>query len=436
MAIYHYSQKPVSRRSGRSAPAAAAYRAGAKLDGPDGVAHDYRRRSGVLASSLVVPEGSSWARDRQQLWSAAEAAEARKDARTAREHEIALPSELGEAEAVALAQSFARELRDTYGCAVDVSVHRGHTDQRNIHAHLLATTREATAEGLGEKVAPELSDKKRAGMGLTKSKHELEQWRGRWSQLANEHMAAAGVDQKIDHRSLEAQGADRSPQPKIGGAAHAMERRGTTTERGTAALEVEQANQDPDHRFEVALQRQREHVDALEERAARAPKGVNAKELKREVIREIAPEFRAHESAYNNAAREHRQARDAADRAEKRASHYGGFAGALRAIRHPIDAHRAGKELDAAEEKEQAAKGRFDGEKEARKEWKQWADEPRNKQRIHSRASEIRDGLEARQQLPAARQELKQLERKHEPQQRHKHERQHERERDGPQLGM
>ena len=74
MAIYHASMKPVSRSSGRSAVASAAYRAGERLTNErDGITHDFSRKQGVEHTEIVLPEGSDadWARDRSDLWNAA-----------------------------------------------------------------------------------------------------------------------------------------------------------------------------------------------------------------------------------------------------------------------------------------------------------------------------------------------------------------------------
>ena len=97
MAIYHFSMKPVSRASGRSAVASMAYRSGEKLTNErDGITHDYTAKKGVEHAEIVLPKGvnAEWAKDRSALWNAAEFAEKRKDARVAREFEIALPHEL------------------------------------------------------------------------------------------------------------------------------------------------------------------------------------------------------------------------------------------------------------------------------------------------------------------------------------------------------
>ena len=83
MAIYHLTTKPISRSSGRSATASAAYRAACKItDERTGEIHDYTRKSGVLYSEIITPDDVPI--DRSELWNKAEAAERRKDARIAR----------------------------------------------------------------------------------------------------------------------------------------------------------------------------------------------------------------------------------------------------------------------------------------------------------------------------------------------------------------
>ena len=221
MAIFHLSVKPISRSAGRSATAAAAYRAGEKiLDERTGEIHDYARRGGVETADLVLPDGApEWASDRAKLWNAAELAEKRKDACVAREYEVALPAELAPAERRALALDFARDMANHEGCAVDVAIHapgRG-GDNRNHHAHILRTTRKVEADGLGAKLDTEKAGRKRAD--------DLEAVRARWAELTNEHLERAGVAERIDHRSLKEQGIEREPTQHLGPAATGYERR-------------------------------------------------------------------------------------------------------------------------------------------------------------------------------------------------------------------
>ena len=145
MAIYHLSVKPISRTDGRSATAAAAYRAAAKIsDARTGVLHDYTRKQGVVSVTLITPKlAPKWASDRSQVWNAAERAETRKNATVAREFEIALPAELSGLQRQQLAHELAQELVDQHGCIADVAIHEpsGDGDQRNHHAHILLSTR-------------------------------------------------------------------------------------------------------------------------------------------------------------------------------------------------------------------------------------------------------------------------------------------------------
>ncbi|MBD4468170.1 MobA/MobL family protein, partial [Xanthomonas citri pv. citri] len=69
MAIYHLSAQIISRKAGRSATAAAAYRSGSEIvDERTGEVHDYSRKQGVLHSEIVMPQGCKWQPDRAELW--------------------------------------------------------------------------------------------------------------------------------------------------------------------------------------------------------------------------------------------------------------------------------------------------------------------------------------------------------------------------------
>ena len=69
MASYHLSVKTIKRSAGRSATAAAAYRAGCEIACErEGRVHDYRRKLGVEDSFILAPdEAPDWAQDRQAL---------------------------------------------------------------------------------------------------------------------------------------------------------------------------------------------------------------------------------------------------------------------------------------------------------------------------------------------------------------------------------
>lgn len=254
MAIYHLSIKSVSRATGRSATAAAAYRSGSEIhDERTGEEHDYTRKRGIEHAEIVLPDSAAhndinWPRDRAALWNAAELAEKRKDSRVAREYEVALPAELNPEQRLELVREFSREIANRYGCAVDAAIHAPHRegDERNHHAHLLATTRQITATGMGEKTAVELSDTDRKKRGLPVASKELAGIRERWAQMSNEALERHGHTARIDHRTLAAQREDalqrgdtekaaeldREPTKHLGVAATAMERKGQSTDLG------------------------------------------------------------------------------------------------------------------------------------------------------------------------------------------------------------
>jgi hypothetical protein len=236
MAVYFLNMKTFGRSGGSSAASAAAYRAGERIrDERTGKTYDHSERRDVMHKEIVLPsrfadQDMAWARDRARLWNAAESAETRKNARVAREYLVALPVELSPEQRLGLVRGFSRELSDRYGFAVDVAIHAPRdfpgSDPRNFHAHLLTTTREVNAEGLGAKTTLDLNDDTRRKRGMEPAVHELLHVRARWAEVTNEALQEAQVAARIDHRTLQAQGIDREPRPQIPRAAFEMERQG------------------------------------------------------------------------------------------------------------------------------------------------------------------------------------------------------------------
>lgn len=223
---FHCQIKPVSRSAGRSVVAAAAYRAGVALtDARTGVVHDYRRKSGIVLSEVIAPPGCDWARDRGSLWDAAEA-RSRANGRLATECELAIPHELTPEQAAALVRGFAMEIVAKHGVAADIAIHRPHRrhdggDPRNIHAHILFSHLPALPEGLGKGAS-----KAFAGAAA------VEGIRALWAEHVNAAYAAAGIDNRQDHRSYSDQGLDIMPGQHLGPGATTLERAGTPTEPG------------------------------------------------------------------------------------------------------------------------------------------------------------------------------------------------------------
>ena len=236
---YHCSVKPVSRSAGRSAVAAAAYRTGARLhDHALARTHDYTRRSGVVTTFALAPEGAPhWALDMEALWNAAEAAENRCNSQLAREYELALPSAVSPEEREAIARGFAKHLVDRYGVAVTGAIHqpsrRG--DMRNFHAHILATTRRMEPHGLAKKTR--ILDDRRTGP------QEVRHLRQYACDAINSALERAGVAERVDARSFESRGIAREATEHLGPTASEMERRGEETDRGSRNRDIKAGNE-------------------------------------------------------------------------------------------------------------------------------------------------------------------------------------------------
>ena len=94
IAIYHFEAKMISRGTGRSVVAAAAYASCSKIyNDYDGMMHDYTRKHGCVYSEIFLPSNAppEW-QDRTELWNAVEAAEkAKKELSSAQTTNVNLP---------------------------------------------------------------------------------------------------------------------------------------------------------------------------------------------------------------------------------------------------------------------------------------------------------------------------------------------------------
>jgi MobA/MobL family len=232
MAIYHLNAKVISRGKGKSATAAAAYRAAEKIyDERTGLTFDYSRKIGVYATEIIAPDHApNWVCDRARLWNEVELFENRKNSRLAREFDIALPGELTHDQKQELVRNFVREQLVSQGMIADVAFHD--LESHNPHVHIMLTTRKINEQGFSEK---ERSwDSRDFLVGIRES----------WSNYANQALEQAGVIERIDHRTLEEQGINRIPQIHLGPDVAAMMDKGIPTERGEEYLSISSANQE------------------------------------------------------------------------------------------------------------------------------------------------------------------------------------------------
>ncbi|MEB0232399.1 MobQ family relaxase [Undibacterium sp. 10I3] len=231
MAIYHLSVKLITRTTGRSATAAAAYRAGEKIhDNRTGQTFDYTRKKEVSYRRIFTPPNApQWMKDREQLWNAVEQSETRKDAQVAREIEVALPIELSASQQIILLERFVHTQLTSKGMIADVVIHN---KKGNPHAHILLTTREVniTNDGFGKKNRD------------WNSKEQLEGWREQWAKHCNRRLSIASSKSRIGHRSLQDQGLDQIPTVHVGANCHAMDKRGITSKRKALNTLIKEKN--------------------------------------------------------------------------------------------------------------------------------------------------------------------------------------------------
>ena len=288
MTMTHIATKAISRKSGQSAVACAAYRAGDILDDAKyGKTHDYSKKAGVLSSDIVLPfslRALGVDVNRESLWNTAEAAETRSDSRVAREWLINLPYELDEYDRHMLAIDFAQKLCDDMNVIADVCIHRPvmklpfdpdskpsskrlregeqNPDPRNFHAHIMVTTRSPLAGPNRTlafdskfKIPFEWSNAKRKAHNLPSSMQEIKRIRELWVDTANKVLSQYNLP-LMDARSYKDQGIDQQPTIKMGVEATAMERRGITTEKGNTNRAIKARNQVV---TEQTIQRRAEH---------------------------------------------------------------------------------------------------------------------------------------------------------------------------------
>ena len=292
MAIYHLEAKVISRGTGRSVVAAAAYMSCTKLYNEyDGIQHDYTRKHGLVHQEIILPPQAQpeWA-DREKLWNAVEEAEKTKDSRLAREFVAALPIELSRDDWIDLLRRYVRDNFVSEGMCADFAIHD--TDGHNPHAHIILTVRPLDENGKwqhktekeylckrnGEEkgfTATEFKSAQKSGwekqyqykVGRKKvymtpseadtigyervskypkstkygrqnpiterwnSDEQLIKWREEWADATNRILAEKDIDERIDHRSFKERGITEQPTIHEGVTACIMEKQWNVSER-------------------------------------------------------------------------------------------------------------------------------------------------------------------------------------------------------------
>ncbi|TLY46791.1 MAG: hypothetical protein E6K54_08020, partial [Gammaproteobacteria bacterium] len=166
-----------SRSQGHSAVAGAAYRSGEILkDNRTGEVHNFKKRSDVIYSEILLPDGASACfKDRETLWNAVEAAETRKNSQIAKDIVLALPRDLDLSLQIDLAKNFSHTYFVQHGIVADIAIH-SHSDG-NPHAHIYVSLEPDVVRG--RVVDPQF-------------------WGEQWRDFQNDYFIKKGIDLVVD----------------------------------------------------------------------------------------------------------------------------------------------------------------------------------------------------------------------------------------------
>lgn len=262
----HCQVKNIGRSSGRSAVASSAYRSGEKLeDRETGLQHDYTKKSGIEYTEIILCKNAPEEyKDRSTLWNEVQKIEKAKDARLAREWEVAIPKELSKEQGQKLVHDFGQSLANE-GMCVDIAIHD--KGDGNRHAHIMGTTRPIQENGewgskekkaysldqSGQKI-PILDENGEQKIGAKGRKmwqretvesndwnktEKVEEWRERWANECNKYLSQ---EKQIDHRSFERQGKEELPTIHEGFIAREIEIKGGVSELCQTNRDIKEYN--------------------------------------------------------------------------------------------------------------------------------------------------------------------------------------------------
>jgi len=264
----------ISRGKGRSAVAAAAYRAGERITNEyDGYTHDYTKKKNIVHTEILLPNHApAEYSNRSTLWNAVEKIEGNSNAQLAREIEFSLPVELSMEQNIALVHEYVKKHFMDSGMVADVCIHNADsTDENgnkiiggNPHAHVMLIMRPIEQDGSWgaksrkEYILDDNGERIKLPSGEWKSrkvnavdwndKSKAEDWRKGWADICNKHFEKYGITDpdgtptRIDHRSYERQGNGLIPTIHLGVVAHQMEQKGIRTEKGDYNRRVQSIN--------------------------------------------------------------------------------------------------------------------------------------------------------------------------------------------------
>jgi hypothetical protein len=207
----------------------------------------YERRAQELESTWSgnLPP---WAKSAKEFWEAADTFE-RSNGRVYTEVVIALPRELSKEKRIEVIGDFiGREIGDRFPYTVAVHNPKALDGGEQPHAHVMFSIREKDGierpkELFFKRANPSHPEKGGARKSREWSKDErsndrVNAIRLAWEELANKALEREGHEARIDRRTLEAQGIDREPEPKMGPEVTQRLKREQETEVGGKVIEL------------------------------------------------------------------------------------------------------------------------------------------------------------------------------------------------------
>ena len=155
-------------------------------------------------------------------WNKVQAEATRANAIYAREIVIGLPTELNREQHAALMRDYVRDAFTSRGMVADWVIH---DKAGNPHAHVMLTTKPLSTSGFASNVTPIRDD---AGQPVRTAEGKikyavwndgaavLREWRAGWARVSNYHLQEAGLDVRVDHRSLQDRGSKLEPNIHLG----------------------------------------------------------------------------------------------------------------------------------------------------------------------------------------------------------------------------
>jgi hypothetical protein len=243
------------------------------------------------------------------FWNAADEHE-RANGSAYREIEVALPRELTPDQRRELVEDFVRsELGDQHVYQWGIHNPKAALEKgEQPHAHIMYSERrldgiERDPDQFFKRYNaknPERggAQKVSGGKTLGEMKHELLATRQRWAEVQNEHLVRCGHDTHVDHRSLNDQGIDRTPEKHLGGAgvrALAQLDIATLLERRAAEGEQERAQRTVSSLIDVSgdLAAAKADRSSQQEAACKAAALEHAKQQAKSELVNGAADFRA-----------------------------------------------------------------------------------------------------------------------------------------------